>query len=347
MGLRMSDEDSSETTRTECWNPQLRRTIASVSSVGAAETAFLAYDKLWGNGVAASTICGADGGCGNVLDGPYSVLNVAGTTVPLSAIGFAAYASVCVLALGPLVMGSSSENFDEDELDVTNRLLIVTLTTVMSTFSAFLMGVLFGVIHASCPFCLVSAGLSLTLGAISWFGGLVPPSKAKESAQLGLGGFLTSTAAALALFLGVDTGTNDINAANGFTSSIVANAAVRQQQKDLPPPPITTHSTERTLKLAADLEELDARMFGAYWCSHCYEQKEKMGLEAMRRIPYIECSKEGLNSQKDLCKEKDVPGYPTWEVGGKLYPGEMELDELEDMVKESRARLAKVVSVKQ
>ena len=58
-----------------------------------------------------------------------------------------------------------------------------------------------------------------------------------------------------------------------------------------------------------------------------------MGFEAMQKIPYIECSKEGLNSQNGLCKERDVPGYPTWEINGQLFPGEQELDELEDIVK--------------
>lgn len=359
--LRMTkfDDDplaESSETGPACWNPQLRREIASLASLGAAETAWLAYDKIWGDGVAASAICGANAanpanGCGSVLDGPYSVIDLAGTAVPLSAIGFGAYALVVVLALEPLLFGSaksSDVNVDEDELDVTNRLLLVALTTVMATFSAFLMGLLLGVIHASCPFCFVSAGLSLTLGSIAWFSDMIPASKTKEGARLGLGGFLTSTATALALFVSVETGMgNDLNGANSFTASVVANAASRQQQQDLPPPPVTTHSTERTLKLALDLEALDTRFFGAYWCSHCYEQKEAMGLEAMRGIPYIECAKEGLNSQRDLCQERKVPGYPTWEVGGKLYPGEMELDELEDMVKESRERLAKAKAAAQ
>jgi len=327
--------------------------------LGAAETSWLAYDKLWGDGVAASAICGSDasnpaGGCGSVLDGPYAALSLGeGTNVPLSAVGFAAYASVFALAVWPLLFGSGRKGGDfvavdddeeEEEMDVTNRLALAALTTVMATFSSYLMGLLFGVIHASCPFCFVSAALSFALGGITWFGGVVPSNKAKEGARIGLGGFLASTAAILALFLSVEgngVGTNDILAANGFTASVVANAATRQEQKDLPPPPVTTHSSERALKLALDLESLDARMFGAYWCSHCYEQKQKLGYEAMGRLPYVECSKEGLNSKRDLCQEREVPGYPTWEVGGKLYPGEMELDELEDMVRESRERLAK------
>jgi len=156
--------------------------------------------------------------------------------------------------------------------------------------------------------------------------------------KLGIGSFATTTIAALALFFSVDQAAitayqsgSDIMQANGL--SVVANAADQKQQKDIPPPPITATSTERSLLLGEDLKSLDARIFGAYWCSHCYEQKQTLGKEAMRNVGYVECSKEGLNSASEMCKEKNIPGYPTWEIGGKLFPGEMYLDELEDIVK--------------
>ena len=54
----------------------------------------------------------------------------------------------------------------------------------------------------------------------------------------------------------------------------------------------------------------------------------------MSNVGYVECSKEGLNSAAEMCKEKNIPGYPTWEIGGKLFPGEMYIDELENIVKD-------------
>ena len=54
----------------------------------------------------------------------------------------------------------------------------------------------------------------------------------------------------------------------------------------------------------------------------------------MQHIPYYECAKDGENSKTSMCKEMKVPGYPTWEVNGKFYPGEMSLDELEAMADE-------------
>jgi hypothetical protein len=66
--------------------------------------------------------------------------------------------------------------------------------------------------------------------------------------------------------------------------------------------------------------------------SHCNNQKKTFGYEAYQFIPYIECDKEGFNSQYPTCKSKKVPGYPTWEISGKLYPGEKSVEELEKLL---------------
>ena len=57
----------------------------------------------------------------------------------------------------------------------------------------------------------------------------------------------------------------------------------------------------------------------------------------MQLIPYIECSKEGMNAQTALCRDKHIPGYPTWEVAGTLYPGEQALEELQDIIVKEQA----------
>lgn len=36
-------------------------------------------------------------------------------------------------------------------------------------------------------------------------------------------------------------------------------------------------------------------MYGAFWCSHCYDQKQAFGAEAMAAFPYVECYPEGLH----------------------------------------------------
>lgn len=335
--LRMSADGSEAGGQPTCWNPSLRKTIGAVSAAGMAETAYLTYAKLFAPGGVA-TLCGTDGqasgGCGSVLDGPYASIILLGTNIPLPALGFAAYTITAGLSVLPLLNSKSDATVvDEAELDSTNRIALLAATTACATFSSFLMSILFGVLHATCPFCIASACLSVTLGMLSWTSDMIPPASKKAGTQAGLASFGAATAMAMALFF--NAGDYSANAdGDSFSSTLVASTAkVPKQTKDFPPPPITTHSSERALLLAADLSRLDARMFGAYWCSHCYEQKERMGFEAMQKIPYIECSKEGLNSQNGLCKERDVPGYPTWEINGQLFPGEQELDELEDIVK--------------
>lgn len=73
-----------------------------------------------------------------------------------------------------------------------------------------------------------------------------------------------------------------------------------------------------------------AKMYGAYWCSHCQNQKKEFG-DSWQYISYIECDPRGENSEYDSCLEKGIQGYPTWEINGKLYPGEQNLEKLAEL----------------
>lgn len=73
-----------------------------------------------------------------------------------------------------------------------------------------------------------------------------------------------------------------------------------------------------------------AKMFGAYWCSHCQNQKEKFG-EDWQYIEYIECSLPGGNAQTQECIEEGITGYPTWEFGdGSREGGELSFAKLSE-----------------
>lgn len=83
-------------------------------------------------------------------------------------------------------------------------------------------------------------------------------------------------------------------------------------------------------QLAQHLSQTDSTMYGAYWCPHCADQKAIFN-EAVAQVPYVECAADGENAEPQLCEEKGIRGYPTWEIGGQLYPGTKSLDELATM----------------
>jgi glutaredoxin len=80
-------------------------------------------------------------------------------------------------------------------------------------------------------------------------------------------------------------------------------------------------------QLADHLTQTNSIMYGAYWCPHCADQKA-LFKEAAGQLTYVECAADGQNSQFQLCQDKGIKGYPTWEIGGQLYPGVKSLEEL-------------------
>ena len=63
---------------------------------------------------------------------------------------------------------------------------------------------------------------------------------------------------------------------------------------------------EALKSFASCLTDKGAKMYGAYWCSHCQDQKKIFGA-AFAKIDYVECTQE---TQK--CDDEQITGYPTW-----------------------------------
>lgn len=80
-------------------------------------------------------------------------------------------------------------------------------------------------------------------------------------------------------------------------------------------------------QLAQHLAANGGVMYGAHWCPHCADQKAMFSGSA-DAVPYVECAADGENAQPELCQQRGIEGYPTWEIGGQLYPGVRSLDEL-------------------
>lgn len=64
--------------------------------------------------------------------------------------------------------------------------------------------------------------------------------------------------------------------------------------------------------LAERLTESGALFYGASWCPHCQQQKALFGA-SQDRLPYIECSPGGRQSQTaSTCIAAGIRTYPTW-----------------------------------
>lgn len=80
--------------------------------------------------------------------------------------------------------------------------------------------------------------------------------------------------------------------------------------------------------LAICLKDKGAIFYGAFWCPHCQATKKLFGSSA-KLLPYVECSTADGNGQTQICKDKKIMGYPTWEFkDGSRLTGEIPLSQL-------------------
>ncbi len=80
------------------------------------------------------------------------------------------------------------------------------------------------------------------------------------------------------------------------------------------------------------LTDRGVKMYGAFWCEHCSEQKKKFGA-SFRYAPYVECGVKGDRSAKtQVCKDADIQHFPTWQFPptGERLEGVLTLQNLSD-----------------
>jgi len=81
------------------------------------------------------------------------------------------------------------------------------------------------------------------------------------------------------------------------------------------------------------LKDRGVKMYGAWWCPHCQEQKEKFGEASFKLAPYVECGVVGdLKGQNPVCKEEGIQHFPTWQFPptGERVERVFSLEELSD-----------------
>lgn len=285
-----------------------RLLVGGLAAAGALETGYLTATKLAGG---SPGLCLDEAACRTVLDGPWS--SVGG--VPLSALGFGLYAVLFAAALLPLLARGRAAEETVAQLEGLSASVLQLGSTAAAVFSALLMSLLVTTIHAPCALCIGSAAISAAIFGTTWRSQIMGDRTA--AAVYSAASAATTSAAALGAFVLVSSAAGPSSAgAEGGEGTLFL------------PPPIESHSDRTALELAGRLRAQNARMFGAYWCSHCLDQKEALGVEAFGQLSYVECAKEGAANDFKLCRQLGVPGYPTWQIGGKLFPGEKSVEEL-------------------
>ena len=79
------------------------------------------------------------------------------------------------------------------------------------------------------------------------------------------------------------------------------------------------------------LADKGVKFYGAFWCPHCQAQKKLFGSQAVKKLPYIECSTPDGKSQTQECKDAGITGYPTWKfTDGSVQTGELTFTQLAD-----------------
>ena len=71
-----------------------------------------------------------------------------------------------------------------------------------------------------------------------------------------------------------------------------------------------------------------AKMYGAYWCPHCADQKE-MFESSFQYVAYVECGVPGSRDEAQVCKDAGIKHFPTWQFAdGESREGTQTLQSL-------------------
>lgn len=305
-----------------------RPIIGAIAIAGAVLTAYLTITKLTGGGPACSADATAGAGCGGVLNSAYASI----FGLPLSLFGCLAYLSMAAFALVPLAVSQDRQKNLKKQLENSTWWLLLAGSIAMTVFSSYLMYVLATEIKTVCPYCIGSALFSLSLLILTIAG-----RDWEDLGQILFTGFIVGLLT-IVVTLGIYSGVNSsIAQANGTAEEVVdadGLITIPEATTAAKPPKgweINTTSEAAEIELAEHLTTIGAKKYGAFWCPHCYEQKQLFGQEAFDKVNYIECDPQGQNPQRDTCIAAGIQSFPTWEIDGKFYPGTKTLKELAEL----------------
>ena len=282
--------------------------IAVLSTIGLVDTSSITL-KNWG--LLNSLSCpGIKNGCEAVLNSPWGKLfENSQFNIPLSLAGVISYSLLLLLSIF-LSLNLISR---KEKLNKLIWWLIFLISCASSVFSILLLNIMFLKIQAYCFFCILSAILSISIFIISMIG-------AKFESREPM--FYRGLIVVLTVFIGGLIWSNNVDPSNAID---ITNT------KEKISPAITTSSSSQKVKFAKFLSENNIKMYSAYWCPHCHDQKQLFGETAVKELTVIECAKDGKDNQYQLCQEKQIEGFPSWEINDKIYSGVMDLNDLSIM----------------
>ena len=275
--------------------------IGAIALMGAVGTAYLTVVKVMGGSAACPTA-----GCDRVLASDYAVI----FGIPLTIFGCLGYLAMATLALGPFAINPDRQKELRRKLESLTWPLLFMGATAMLIFSGYLMYLLAFELKTACLYCITSAVFAASMFVLTILG-----RRWEDGGQLVFTGLIVGVITLVGT-LAVYAPINNPQTANSNISGEVG-------------PPVTTTSGEAELQLAQHLTNVDAKMYGAWWCPHCHDQKQLFGQEAAKAIPYIECAPDGQDAQTALCQSvREVTAFPTWEVNGEFFSGAQRLEVL-------------------
>jgi uncharacterized membrane protein len=297
-----------------------RPIIGAIAVLGALNTGYLTYTKFFGGEVTCPT-----SGCEQVLSSAYA--EVFGQ--PLALFGLMAYIGMAIFALAPLAINPEDQKSLRLKAENWTWLLLFLGATAMLLFSSYLMFIMFTQFivpfgwKSLCIYCVASATFAaamfgLTLMGRTW----------EDVGQLFFSGIVVGMVTLVGT-LGVYSHIG--KAVDGAYNITSAAGQVLFTVQDT--------SGEAEMELAKHLKNIGAKMYSAYWCPHCFEQKKVFGIEALQAkiIPFVECAADGIDPQPAVCQDVAAKvekatgknfGFPTWEINGQYYSGQQPLSEL-------------------
>lgn len=291
-----------------------RQIIGAIAILGAINTAYITITKLSKTVAACPT-----SGCERVLDSAYATV----FGLPLSVFGLVAYVGMAVLALAPLAINAEQNRKQRTNLEGLTWKLLFIGATAMTVFSGYLMYVMVSQFVSKygaggiCYYCIASAIFALSMFVVTLIG-----HDWEDIGQLVMTGIITLMVTLITtLLIYANLPSNPQPSASGGNTG----------------PAVVNTSSPAEIELAKHLKQIGAKMYGAYWCPHCHDQKELFGKEAAAIYPYVECAPDGVNSKTAVCQEiapkieKQTGqsfGFPTWEVNGQYLTGTQQLTDL-------------------